>query len=221
MVYKKDIEALAGLDPEYIRRQGEAIVHEGSKDPIDLGYVMEKVNKIISFVEDVQRDVVARPKFVAPKTVEYKIGEGVPRGRRAKMPIFTKGTRIVINGKPFTISSQYITPVKGIPDSGDTIEHNQFDITVCSREKGCQTFKYYGSNQDYLDGKTELSRGDLLFVFRCIADDAIAGLMSFGDFRSKFGYNKESLRDEFEKTAKKLGDLGLTETDLYDTRDMM
>jgi len=214
VVHKKDIVALSGLDPEYIRRHGEAIAHEGSKDPIDLGYVMEKVNKIITFVEDVERDVVAKYKIGGGE-----IGEGVPRGGMTKMPIITKGTRIVINGKPFTISGQFITPVKGIPDSGDTIEHNQFDITICSREKGCQAFKYYGNNQDYLDGKTELSREELLFVFRCIADDAIAGLMDFDDFCSKFGYNKESLRDEFKKTAKKLGDLGLAENDLYDIRE--
>ena len=127
-----------------------------------------------------------------------------------------------INNVKFGISGTYTDSVKGFPnDKEDKNYHNEYRITVSNRETKKHTwFKFYGSAHDCELGKTELSKDDLFLCFRCMIDDAIAGLDSFEDFCSNFGYDEDSRQAEriykaCVKKVKKCENIGIYEDDLY------
>jgi hypothetical protein len=74
--------------------------------------------------------------------------------------------------------------------------HYEINISIANESKFPQIFDFYGSHNDYMNGKTELTESDLLDAFSCILRDAECGLMSFDEFCSDLGYNNDSIKDQ-------------------------
>ena len=99
------------------------------------------------------------------------------------------GVNITLDGIPLTVTGRYVGEVDHFPNTDDNMYHNKFIITVRSGNGEKITFPFYDSYQNYLEGKTTLSKQDLLYSLRALFDDATLGDMSFDDFCGETGYD--------------------------------
>lgn len=65
---------------------------------------------------------------------------------------------------------------------------NHFTVTVTKGEIS-ESFDYHASIHDADNGIVNLSDNDKISAFYCFISDAIAGLMSFDEFKSEYGYD--------------------------------
>jgi len=90
------------------------------------------------------------------------------------------------------ITAKYIRTVRGYPfDPDDRSYHNEFLVKL--RRKGVvRQFRWHGSEQEYLEGKTVLTRQDLAWVLECAANDALDYHdYSLEEFTEARGFNPE------------------------------
>lgn len=80
-------------------------------------------------------------------------------------------------------------------DKTSKLLHNKFIVTIKSNGK-TESFDYYGSNKDFIEGKTCLSKSDLRDAFECFLNDAMVGNDTFENFRNEFGYDTDSRTHE-------------------------
>ena len=107
--------------------------------------------------------------------------------------------KIAVLGKVFEVSSRKIGEVQGFPnDPKDKNPHTKFMISVHRTDLADGVLRagyvFYGSSQDYWEGKTTLDENDLKYAFMCLFDDALMATQSFSDFCSELGYNEDSRR---------------------------
>jgi hypothetical protein len=120
-----------------------------------------------------------------------------------------------------TVSYKLVDVVNGFPFvEKDKSPRYHYKITV-KRDSSRRMFDYYSSINDYQNGKKELEENDLKFALECILSDAIAGLDTFSNFCSEFGYDENSRNAEkvwkaCKRSSAKLLSLGLLESQLYD-----
>ncbi len=93
---------------------------------------------------------------------------------------------------------------------------NHFTITITKGSES-ETFDYHASIHDADAGIVNLSDSDKLGAFYCFIQDAIAGLMSFDEFKSEYGYDDcckaHTVWKACKESAMKAARLGLG--DLY------
>lgn len=89
-------------------------------------------------------------------------------------------SRLVAKGVPFPNSENESKTV-----------HNKFKVTVRT-DKDTRSFDYYMSQADHNAGIVVMSNKDILRALAAILEDAKAGKMSFNEFCSDYGYDKDS-----------------------------
>lgn len=102
-----------------------------------------------------------------------------------------KGVKFSVNEKEFEVLSEY----RGVESpSWDRGNHPAFDIYIRVDGSEFAKFDYYGSIQDFNEGKDELDRWEHCSVAQMIMSDAATGYEDFEDFCSNTGAedNKES-----------------------------
>lgn len=136
-------------------------------------------------------------------------------------------TRLEVMNMRFGLSSTLTN--SGVPfpntDDEDNTIHNEFRVTVTRYLPGGlriqRSFKWYGSQKDFDEGKVELTKIDLERAFRDFVDDAQLSTRSFKEFCSDLGYSNDSRRAEriYKESRKSLHNvlaLGISEDRLTD-----
>jgi len=102
-----------------------------------------------------------------------------------------QGIEFTVNGKNFKVLSEYRGVESPLWDRGN---HPAFDIYMSVDNSEFAKFDYYGSIQDFNDGKDELDRWEHCSVAQMIMSDAATGYEDFEDFCGNTGAedNKES-----------------------------
>jgi hypothetical protein len=124
--------------------------------------------------------------------------------------------------KNFEISSNPAIDSVFNPWKGQrTGQHFRFDVFVESESGEEISFEFFGSSQDFEDGKNELEEHDLLHAFYCVLGDVNCGLMDFEEFCSEMGYSTDSRQayqtwEACKESAEQLNDLGLNQEEIYD-----
>lgn len=113
---------------------------------------------------------------------------GVHQHKEASMP---QGIEFTVNEKKFKVLSEYRGVESPLWDQGN---HPAFDILISMDGSDFAKFEYYGSIQDFNNGKDELDRWEHCSVAQMIMSDASTGFEDFEDMLSNLGCedNKES-----------------------------
>ncbi len=128
--------------------------------------------------------------------------------------------KIRVNGKEFVIKATYHDTLKGFPGGNDEMWHDVFTIQIINRRGIKRSFKFYNSYHDYLIGKRDFSKDELLEIFSTFLYEAWLGSLSFKEFMEETGFKdikkgKASWRACF-KMLQKAQALGLSSYDLED-----
>ena len=100
-----------------------------------------------------------------------------------------------ISGVDISVSSPPTDArVEGFPfDKRDRMTHYRHTVTL--KANGMNTrFSFYGSYQDWRDGKNELAGDDLKNAAGCFFEDGLLGSYSFSEFCADLGYDEDSMR---------------------------
>jgi hypothetical protein len=135
-------------------------------------------------------------------------------------------TKIKLLDKEFIIESKLSKTGVKFPftDKNDYTLHNKFTIKVSrviDGKKITKRFSFYDNYENFQKGIKDLDEKSLLFAFRCILEDGLAGTYEFNDFCSEYGYSNDSIKalriyNECKKTLSKLLDLGIFESEITD-----
>ena len=97
--------------------------------------------------------------------------------------------------------------------------HPMYRITITGPNGASETFAFWASHQDYLDGKKSLGAADVAAAVSCILEDGYHAYDSPADFASEYGYEideAERLLGECAETATKLESIGFSANDMLD-----
>jgi hypothetical protein len=131
--------------------------------------------------------------------------------------------KTIYNFKNYSVTAKL--KAKGVQfpfDTEGSYNHNKFLISVKNNATGDRTsFYFFGSVNDYNNGKVELNEEDLKHAFYCLISDSLSAVNDFEDFCSEFGYNTDSRTAEriykgCKKQYNKAIKLVDNESDLYD-----
>ena len=131
--------------------------------------------------------------------------------------------KIEINDREFQVKSHAAGEVSGFPNSpNDDGPHYRHRVFVTERGIS-KSFMFYGSINDYYEGKQRLDEQDLIHAFDSFLSDAIAGDMCLEDFIAEFGYTEDlgsgratRIHLACQKSLDKINDFGIFTSEVYD-----
>ena len=126
--------------------------------------------------------------------------------------------KLRVGNKEFEVKAKFVGP--DVP-KWDNLMHNKFKIYVKNLHNNKSiSFDFWDNYNNYIQGKTELSKEDLIFCFKVLLDEALmyADYRDIDDFYNEFGGEKISQVLQAYKGCKKQFQnclrLGLTEDEI-------
>jgi hypothetical protein len=131
--------------------------------------------------------------------------------------------KTIYNFKNYSVTAKLKAEGVKFPfDTKGSYNHNKFSVRVKNTYTGDRTsFDFFGSENDYNNGKVELYEEDLKHAFYCLISDSLSAVNDFEEFCSEFGYDVDSRTAEriykgCKKQYSKAIKLVDSESDLYD-----
>ena len=126
--------------------------------------------------------------------------------------------KVKVNGKEFIVKASYFDTLRGFPWEDDGLWRDVYQIKIVNRRGISRSFRFYNSYHNFLIGKRDFSKEELLEIFRGFLYEAWLGSLSFEEFWEETSFKdcrkaQESWKACF-KMLRKAQDLGISSLDL-------